>query len=222
MSYKHDIISAFPFLQSLNTKKINDLLEHSVLFSIEKNKTLFDSIGSCSGVPMIIDGIIRLYKISEDTGREITLHRIGRGEICLLAAVCLISTTDYRVISEAESNCTILKINADYFLDVFHTEPIWQTFIFKAMAKKLLNTMDVLEDIAFTSIEKRVANYLYHNIKQNKTFTIKNTHEKIANELGTAREVVSRQIKDFEKQEILIAGRGKITITNYKKLLGYL
>ena len=134
----------------------------------------------------------------------------------------MLGDTKYPAIAEVEECAKILMIPSEFFKKLFSTDFLWQKFIFNTLSNRLVEVMMIVEEVAFKSMDKRLAKYLIEKTEISINNNIlKVTHEKIALELGTAREVVSRILKDFEKKEILDLSRGKITIkkTNILKKL---
>lgn len=209
------IRNKFPFINEMDKDESVKFFNTIRDVEVPKGNQLLSERGKCSGVPMVLEGSIRVFKISQE-GKEITLYRVMPGQICLLAAVCIMGDLDYNVFAEALSDCIILVMPSDYFLELFSKNRPWQRFIFREMAKSLINTMDTVEEVAFSGIEKRIIKYLLDNSNDNDI--IITTHEKIAFDIGTAREVISRKLQELHKANLINVGRGKITILNKLKL----
>lgn len=163
----------------------------------------------CNGVPMIVMGRLRLFRIS-DKGREVTLYRINEGEICLLAAVCAMGDTQYDFSIEAEKPSTLLIIPPEIFGKLFSRSQPFRTYMFNELARKLVTTMETIEMLVFSSIEERILEYLRQ--KAGDAGVVKVTHEKMAVDIGSSREVITRQLKKMAEKGLLRLERGKIIL----------
>lgn len=210
-------IKIFPFLKKLCQTSLNKIKESSEIYKIHGKAQMLREKGNCTGVPMVLSGRLRIYKVSED-GREITLYRVSPGSVCILAAVCVLGQVEYDVIIEAEDTVEILMIPARLYIDLLKNDSIWQKYIFGQMASLLINTMETIGSVAFNDIEERLSDYLTRISETNNSSVIKTTHERIALDLGTAREVVSRNLKILQNKGIIKLYRGKIEILDFNYL----
>jgi CRP/FNR family transcriptional regulator, anaerobic regulatory protein len=218
-SFIFDLKTAFPFLNEMEASKFNDLF-HAIRFhEYPKGTTLLQEGHPCNGITLILDGSVRVFKLSPD-GREITLYRIGRGETCVLSISCAMGNADYPAIAEVEENAKLIVIPVSVFKILFSNDPAWQKYFFAALLNRLTEVMLLVEEITFKSMDKRLGIFLVDKLAKNyDKNTIETTHEQIALELGTAREVISRLLKDFEKQGLIVLSRGKIEVLNRVKML---
>lgn len=150
----------------------------------------------CSGIAFIISGEIRVYKIGH-TGREITLYEIGPGETCILNASCILSGASYPAHAAAVTDIELMLMSAAAFRRLVHEHPNMRDFVFSLLSQRLAGVMELVEEVAFGRMDERVLEYLVEKAENNRLET---THQKIANDLGTSREVVSRILKDFERK----------------------
>jgi CRP/FNR family transcriptional regulator len=163
----------------------------------------------CNGVPMLAKGSLRMFRIS-DKGREVTLYRLNEGEMCLLAGVCAMSDVRYDFAIEAEKDSTLLVISSDIFKQLFSRSEAFKTYVFNALAQKLILSMETIEMLLFVSIEERILEYLKQNADE--AGEVKTTHEKMAIDLGSSREVITRQLKKMADKKLLSLERGKIIL----------
>lgn len=219
-NFSHKLKGAFPFITKMETAKFNELIKFVSWDEYRKGTVVLEG-HVCSNLVLILDGCIRVYKLSPD-GKEVTLYRVGRGETCILMVSCLLGNTQYPAIAEVENHVELALIPSEYFKKLFSFNTHWQKFIFNTLSGRLTEVMMIVEEVAFKSMDKRLATYIILKTENAENPTLNITHEKIAMELGTAREVVSRILKDFEKKDFLILSRGKITIKNRNELQKYL
>jgi len=213
-----NIVNMFPFINEMEQIKLDELLNRMNIAQYPKGTVLLEEGHTCQDIAFVLDGSIRVYKLSSD-GKEVTLYRIGRGDTCVLIVSCLMGNNEYPAVAEVEEPVTLMTLPASYFKELFHNSPSWQEFVFRSISQRLTDVMMVVEQIAFKSMDKRLASFLYEKLDAADTkLVIEVTHEDIALELGTAREVVSRVLKDFEKKAIVELSRGKIYVKDKQSL----
>ena len=207
-----DLEVAFPFIQELSIEYKDQLLSQCRYSTILAETFVMNESIRCSGVTLIVNGLIRIFKLSEE-GREVTLYRIGRGETCVLTLACLLGSNNvpYPVSAVAEHDTLMVIVPVDVFHQLFQNcEPVRQ-FVFSAMAAKFYSILGLIEDITFKRTNERLMDLLISKTGGG-TYPLYATHESIASELGTAREVVSRLLKEFERDGILQMQRGKVSL----------
>lgn len=158
----------------------------------------------------ILKGTVRIYKISEQ-GREITLYRIENGQSCVLMMASILGETEYEASVSIETQIELLLISADVFRSWMDRYKPLRQFIYKQFIDRITAVTNLLESVAFKPIQLRLANFLLEATSETSS-TLNITHDQLAVELGTAREVVSRTLKEFQSKGILALSRGKIRI----------
>lgn len=208
---RNDLKKAFPFIDEMGSSE--DMLLSSIRLQTFNSETvIMDENRNCSGVILVLSGIIRIYKLSEE-GKEITLYRIGRGETCVLTVTCLLGTGDvpFPVAAVAEQESTVVFIPVDIFKKLFFSSPSVQKFIFTSMSAKFYSVLGLIENITFKRTSERLKDLLISKTAGG-AYPLYATHESIASELGTAREVISRLLKEMENNGIVSLSRGKILL----------
>lgn len=206
-----DMKKAFPFVRDLRNSE--GLLRSSArLHQFDAGTVIMDENQNCSGVIFVLSGVIRVLKLSEE-GKEITLYRISRGETCVLTVACLLGTGDvpFPVSAHAEQDATVVLIPVETFRRLFFESQSVQKFIFSSMSAKFYSVLGLLESITFKRTSDRLKDLLISKTAGG-TYPLYATHESIAADLGTAREVVSRLLKDMESKGIVSLSRGKILL----------
>lgn len=165
----------------------------------------------------ILKGSVRIYKVSEQ-GREVTLYRVQDGQSCVLMMASILGEVAYEASASIEVETEVLLIPVQLFKQWIDTCQPLKQFVFKQMIQRVTSVMDLLENIAFKPIPYRIADFLINHSTANDPI-IKITHEQLAIELGTAREVISRALKDFTSKNILVSRRGHLQITDRSLLL---
>ncbi|CAH0121913.1 MULTISPECIES: Crp/Fnr family transcriptional regulator [unclassified Paenibacillus] len=168
----------------------------------------------------ILNGSIRIYKISPE-GREITLYRVGSSECCVLMMASILGETEYEASAAVETDTEVLLVPATDFRNWMDAYLPVRQFIYKQFVARMTNVTLLLEKIAFQSIPCRLAEYLLTEAARRESDSLRMTHEQLAVELGTAREVVSRTLKDFAVKGALAAKRGRIDLLDKTLLRGF-
>ncbi len=216
MENKNKISPEISFLKDADQSIIDLLVENSINQSFPKGTYLSMEGDKCLYFPIIKKGIIRVYKTTE-TGHEITLYRINPGESCILTVSCLLSNNAFPAIAYVEEDCEVMLVASSVLKEWIIKYEVWRNYIFNYITGVLTKVIGLIEDVSFKRIDVRIIEYLVQLYSSSgKRLSI--THSQIANDIGTAREVVSRCLKQLENENIMTLGRGKITIKDIEKL----
>ncbi|MDD2484532.1 MAG: Crp/Fnr family transcriptional regulator [Eubacteriales bacterium] len=171
----------------------------------------------CVGVLLIKSGELRTYILSED-GREITLYRQEKGNVCILSASCILKNITFDVMIDAEQDTEVLLINTAVFEKVCSQNVFAENFSYRIATDRFSDVMWAMQQMLFMSFDKRLAIFLSDEISKTGSETIRLTHEQIASYVGSAREVVSRMLKYFEREGLVVLSRGAVQVLDKKKL----
>ena len=207
----------YPFWSHLNEEEQQAFCTCSTIQEYQKGNPLQDKHHHCLGIFLVLSGQVRVY-IQSDEGREITLFRINLNEICTLSAGCVMEEISFEIMMEATENSILLISGTPCLRRLMTGNLHMENYIYKHIAEHFSDVMWAISEILFKSFDKRLAGYLEDEKLNRKSTTIQATHDEIAKELGSAREVVSRMLKYFEKEGIVSLSRGTIQITNEAKL----
>ena len=205
----------FPAWDKLSAKQQELLCQNATLLNAPKNSSLNTSIEGCSGVLIIKAGTLRAYTLSEE-GKEITFYRLQTGDICLLSASCVLPNITLDIFIETLSDCDLIQIPPCIFAKIMHENIYLENITYKLSTKRLCAVICAMQQMMFTSFDKRLASFLLTETTHNNEIAM--THEQIAKLLGTAREVVSRMLKSFARKNYVKLTRGKVTILNQQAL----
>jgi CRP/FNR family transcriptional regulator, anaerobic regulatory protein len=169
--------------------------------------------GPCGAYVMRLAGQSRVYKMSSG-GREILLYRVGPGETCVITTTCLLGNSDYPASTVVEEPIRDVIIPAAAFNQLMVDSKVFRTFVMTNYGALISDLIVLLDEVAFHSLDARLAKLLLDTNDK----TIHRTHQQIADELGTAREVVSRQLKRFEQKNWVTLGRGQVEILDREAL----
>jgi CRP/FNR family transcriptional regulator len=159
----------------------------------------------------LYEGTIRVSQTSEG-GREIVLYRVDAGESCVLTTACMLAEEAYNAEGVAETAITVIVLPKAAFDSLVADEPAFRNFVFAAYSRRLIDLLRVVDDVAFGRIDVRLADRLLTLAGGDKEIAA--THAQIASELGTAREVISRVLHDFQKRGLIAQSRGRIAVTD--------
>ena len=206
-----------PFFNNLSSKETEELISKSFITKYEKGTIVHNKNSTCTGLLITISGQFRTF-ISAPSGREITLFRLLERDVCILSASCVFQNITYDINLEAEEESLAIIIDSSIIKDLSQSNTHVLEFLFNLTQNKLSEVMYVLEQAVFFSLDSRISNFLIEESNLINSNTLYLTHESIASHLGSAREVISRILKKFEKDEIIQVSRGKIKILNFEKL----
>lgn len=172
---------------------------------------------NCSGLFLLQSGQVRVYIISE-SGKEITLYRLFERDVCIFSASCIMKNIAFDIFIEVEKDTRAYLIPTISFRNLSKESIAVQSFTNELMASRFSEVMWIMEQALFVSFDKRLANFLLEQVNIEGSNTLEITHERIANNLGTAREVVTRMLKYFQNEGMVTLNRGAIEILDNKKL----
>ncbi len=204
----------YEFWNKLNDENKKDIIKESKIEIYKKNEIIYSPTQKCKGIIKVIKGCCRIYIISED-GREITLYKVYAGDVCTLSASCMMNEVMFDTFMVAEEETQLVLTNVFVLKKIMEKNIYVENYMYKMTISKFSELMWSMQDLLFTSLDKRLALFL---IKEEKDKKIKLTHEKIAIQLGSSREVISRLLKKFENNNLITLARNEITILSIQKL----
>lgn len=212
------LCNTYSFIDNLD-ESIKSILKSSlVVENFDSNYQIMAKGGQCRGFSLILEGTIRVYKIS-DKGKEVTLYKLSSGDTCYLSISCILTNETYPAFAEVVDKTKIVFIPNDIFNKYIYNSLNFQKYMVNNLFTKYTEVINLLEEITFDSMDVRISKYLIDaSRKINNSNFLYLTQERISQELGTSREVVTRILMDFKNKDIITTQRGKITIINREKL----
>lgn len=204
-----DWISQFPGLARLGPDLRATLLKQSLILTVPAGTVVFGPGKPPEHLLLLLDGRVRVRQTSEE-GREIVLYRVAAGESCVMTTACLLAHEDYSAEGIAETDVRAAAIPRALFDDLASRSVEFRTFIFTAYARRMSDLFMVIEEIAFQRLDIRLAQKLIELARD--TGQIMATHQQLAAELGTAREVISRQLGEFQRRGWIGQARGVVDL----------
>ena len=191
------------------TKKL--LLDRSKIVDVPEGTMIFGPGNSPENMLFLLDGTVRVQQVS-DTGHEIVLYRIHAGESCVLTTACLLAYEDYSAEGFAETTVQAAAVPRGVFDDLVAQSKQFRDFVFAAFSKRITDLLLMIDEVAFQRLDVRLADRLIELSHGEEK--IATTHQKLSVELGTAREVISRQLQEFQRRGWIEQARGSVSLLN--------
>lgn len=211
------IENVFPIWNKLTENEKQMLKDSAVKRKVEKGKILHKSSGECLGLVIVEEGQLRAFVLSEG-GKEITLFRLFELDFCLFTASCVFSGIQFDVSIEVEKDTEFWLIPPNVYRELMEKSTAVANYTNELMASRFSEVMWLIEQVMFKSFDKRLAAFLIEESNIENSDRLEITHERIANHLGSAREVVTRMLKYFQNEGAVKLSRGAVEITDRKKL----
>ena len=203
----------FPFWNKLLPDHQSDLKNFAAPRILEKGTTIIPFKDNCLGLLLVQAGRLRCFIVS-DEGREVTLYRLYEYDICLFSASCIMSNIQFEMHIEAEKDTPVLVVPTSLY-DRLNTQSVaFSNYSNQLMSARFSDVMWTLEQILFKKMDSRIARSLLSQADNEETSTLSVTHDVIARDLGTAREVVTRILKYFRSEGLIELSRGRIELLN--------
>lgn len=210
-----DWLSRFEGLNALEPALRDRLVERSRLISVPKGDRVFGAGKRPEHLLMLLSGTVRVQQTS-DTGREIVLYRVHAGESCVLTTASLLAHEAYAAEGVAETDVQAVAIPRAIFDELIATSKNFRDFVFAAYSRRITDLFYVIDEIAFRRVDIRLAQKLLE--LQSINNVLQATHQQLAAELGTAREVISRQLQEFQRRGWVELARGEVRLTDITAL----
>lgn len=211
------ILEYFPVSNKLSNNQQHMLEQSATVHTASKGALLHNGSSDCLGLFIIRSGRLRAYILS-DEGKEITIYRLFDRDICLFSASCIMSSIQFDVSIEAETDSEFWIVPTDIYKKLLEESAAVANYTNQIMASRFSEVMWLIEQIMWKSMDRRLAEFLLEESGFCDSDNLHITHEKIANHLGTAREVITRMLRYFQLEGMVSLTRGSIELTNRTKL----
>jgi CRP/FNR family transcriptional regulator len=209
MTHPDEWVERFPGLSRLEPPIKELLLNRSSIISAPEGNIIFGPGNSPENMLFLLDGTVRVQQVSE-TGHEIVLYRIHAGQSCVLTTACLLAYDDYSAEGITETAVRAAAVPRAVFDDLVAQSKSFRDFVFAAFSKRITDLFLMIDEVAFQRIDVRLAHKLIE-LSDDKDI-IATTHQKLSVELGTAREVISRQLQEFQRRGWIEQARGRVAL----------
>ncbi len=201
-----DLAALFPALSKLPAMLADDVSRQAKQMNAPAGAVLFDAGTACQALPLVLSGTIKVSKRAEN-GREIRLYGVQPGELCIVTVSCLLGGDPYPATGVAETAVSAIALPRPLFMKLAAEYPPFRDIVFSLFSERLTGLMQLVEEVAFRKLDQRLAAWLVARAP-----TIAVSHQTIADELGSVREIVSRLLKQFEDQRWVRLGRERIVV----------
>jgi CRP/FNR family transcriptional regulator len=202
-----------------STPGLRSLLAVLRFRTLTRGEVIMHEGDACTALPFVLEGRIRVYRTAE-SGREITLYRIGRGESCILSSGCVSGAAAFPGTAIAETETSAAFMPATTVNRLFGESAAFRSFILSQYANRMADIIELVEEVAFRHVDERLGELLLELSSSTGSDFVSATHQELAGHIGTSREVVSRILKDWEDRGVLELKRGEIgLLPGFKSIL---
>jgi CRP/FNR family transcriptional regulator len=200
-----ELRALYPALADLDESALGAVLDRAQVMSVPAGTAMFGEGSPCRQFPLVLEGSIRVAKASD--GRELQLYRVTPGESCVLTGGCLVGGRDYPATGVVERDARLVVLPKPVFDELIATHAPFRQYVFSLFAERLTDLMALVEAVAFHKLDRRVAAALLGRGK-----VVALTHQQLADELGSVREIVTRVLRGFADQGWVQSSRGSIEV----------
>lgn len=208
------LLQHYPALQGVSPALLDRLCAPQAALHLPAGTQVFTERQPCQGFPLLLAGSIRVVKLAE-SGRELLLYRVEPGGSCIISSGCLLGNSAYNAQGLAESALELRLMPTVLFQQLIAEHAPFRDFVFHLFAERIAELMQLVEEVAFSRLDQRLARLLLGRTEQ----PIHTTHQQLAEELGSVREIISRLLKGFATQGLVTLGREQIVIQNRMGLM---
>lgn len=206
-----NLSAIFGFWKDLTPSQAAFLENSARIESFNPGMLIHRSSGDCKGVMAVLSGTLRVYCLSEE-GREVTLYRVESGDVCILSASCLMDSLVFDVVIESLCQTKVCLLPSPALHKIEEENPLVSLFIYKNATEKFSEVLWTIQQLLFMKIDQRIMNALHDESLRQKSKVLSITHEELAKEIGSVREVVTKTLKYLAEEGKVSLGRGKIEI----------
>ncbi|MBS1190371.1 MAG: cAMP-binding protein [Rhodocyclaceae bacterium] len=201
------LLALYPVLAGLPPRLLDAALQPGAVLEVPAGAQLFAEGQACEGFPLLLSGSIKVVK-GTPSGREMLLYRVEPGGSCIITSSCLLGRTPYSARGVAETPLTLLILPAPLFAQLVAEHAAFRDFVFHLFSDRIAELMELVEEVAFARLDQRLAKLLLARPGD----VLNVTHQQLAEELGSVREIVSRLLKGFAAQGLVALGREQVTL----------
>jgi CRP/FNR family transcriptional regulator len=200
-----ELTQLYPALDGLDPARLERALSQAQVVRLPAGTPLFGEGAPCRQFPFVLEGAIRVAKLGD--GRELQLYRVTPGESCVLTSSCLVGRRDYPATGVVEQDVRLVVLPLPLFDELMATHAPFRQYVFSLFAERLTELMSLVEAVAFHRLDRRVAGALLGRGR-----VVHATHQQLADELGSVREIVTRVLRSYSDQGLVRLGRGSIEV----------
>ena len=206
---EEEFLEVYPQLH--DTTLVKEIIENSKIIRLREGEILIDLDEKIQSFPLILSGSLKILREDQD-GNEVFLYFVNAGNTCATTVSCCLNKTSSNIRAVIEEDAVFLSI-PNLFMDKWIRDyAVWRNYIFQSISQRFNDMLDAVDQLAFKKMDERILHYIQESVKLAKNGVIQVSHQEIATDLNTSREVVSRLLKQLENEGIVKLGRGKITL----------
>lgn len=205
------LLALYPVLASIPQRDVEAALRSAKLVSFKAGAVVFEELQSCHAFPFVLAGNLRVVKRSE-AGREISLYNVAPGDACVVSSACLLGRKPYNAVGLVQADCELLMMPTDDFERLLSIR-VFREFIFSLFSERVLELMLLIDEVAFRKLDQRLARLLL-----NRGPAMEASHQDLADELGTVREMITRTLNGFADRQWVRLSRGSVEIIDRQAL----
>jgi CRP/FNR family transcriptional regulator len=205
------LLKIYPVLSGVDQEPLAQALSNASLVTFKEGTQIFDELQTCNAFPFILSGKIRVYKQSVN-GRELSLYTVFPGDACVITAGCLLADEPYNASGLAKADSNLVMMRSSDFENLLGSR-LFREYIFSLFSRRIVELMQLVEEVAFHKVDRRLAALLLQRGR-----TIHVSHQELANELGTVREMITRVLKSFSDTGLIALRRGQIDVLDESAL----
>ncbi|HKB60638.1 MAG TPA: Crp/Fnr family transcriptional regulator [Gallionellaceae bacterium] len=206
------LLAAYPVFSNLPAALRDELVGHAASAHLERGAIVFDEDQACQGFPLLLSGSVRVIKVAP-SGRELLLYTVSPGESCILTTSCLLGETRYHARGLVAEDVEMAILPPPVFQSLTDGHPPFRNYIFGLFSDRMTDLMQLVSAVAFQKLDQRLAALLVSRASPMHT-----THQALADELGSVREIISRLLRQFADQGWIKLGREQIEVLDVKAL----
>lgn len=207
-SLKNELLEQFAVFAGMPAAELDRILAASSVRTVKAGAALFSSGSPCSGFPMVLSGTVRVTRINPQ-GREVQLYRVKPGESCIMSTGCLLGDIEYGATGIAESDVKLVVLPPALFNQLMSENVTFRHYVFALFSERLAGMMELVEAVTFQRLDRRLAALLLERGK-----VVHASQQKLADDIGTVREMVGRVLRNFEDRGLVALGREQVRVIN--------
>lgn len=211
--YHQEVLKLFPDLKEMFNSSLSvSFKQQALVLKAKPGDQLFSETDPVEIFPLVLTGSIKVYKM-EPNGKSVVLYEVNPGEGCVLSTSSLLGKTNYPASGKVENELVAIGVPKDLFYQLVDKSTMFREYVFKIFSHRLNHLLEMIEEVSFQKLDHRLIKYLLEKAPE-----LKSTHQKIADDLGSSREIISRLLKRFEKDNLIVLERERILIYKDKLL----
>jgi len=199
------LLTHYPVLASIPKAELDTALRTAQVVQFKAGRVLFEELQRCEAFPFVLSGDLRVVKRSGN-GREITLYHVTTGDACVVTTACLLGQKPYNAVGLVQADCELVMMPAEEFDRLLALRP-FRDFMFSLFSQRVLDLMTLIDEVTFRKLDQRLASLLIGRGPD-----INASHQGLADELGTVREIISRTLSSFADRQLVRLTRGRIEV----------